>query len=234
MTKTVAIVSGGMDSVTLAYHLADLGHELHLVSVDYGQRHRKEMMFAKKCADALGARHDIVDMTSITSLIASSSLTGDVAVPDGHYAEQTMKATVVPNRNMMMLSVATAIAISEGAQYVATGVHGGDHFIYPDCRNEFIVSASAALLIGNVGFGDGFAGVLAPFVLKDKEWIAREGDRLGVPWTDTWSCYKGGDNHCGRCGTCVERAEAFWLAFVDDPTVYDDKDFWRTQVGANG
>lgn len=231
MTKTVAIVSGGMDSVTLAHYLADLGHDLHLLSIDYGQRHNKEILFAERCAANLNAKHHTIDMRSITNLISSSSLTSDQEVPDGHYAEQTMKATVVPNRNMMMLSIATAVAISEGAQYVATGVHGGDHFIYPDCRHEFIVSASAALLIGNVGFGDGFAGILAPFIHKDKAWVAREGDRLNVSWTDTWSCYKGGVNHCGRCGTCVERAEAFWLGEVTDPTIYDDDDFWQSQVG---
>jgi 7-cyano-7-deazaguanine synthase len=234
MTKTVAIVSGGMDSVTLAYHLADLGHDLHLLSVDYGQRHRKEMAFAKLCADRLNAKHDVIDLTSITKLIASSSLTGHTEVPDGHYAQDTMKATVVPNRNMMMLSIAVAVAVSEGAQFVATGVHGGDHFIYPDCRTEFVAAANAAALIGNVGFGDKFSGIIAPFVFHDKAWIAAEGDRLNVPWTETWSCYKGGEIHCGRCGTCVERAEAFMLAGVSDPTVYEDNTFWREQVSANG
>lgn len=232
MTKTVAIVSGGMDSVALAYHLADKGHEVHLVSVDYGQRHRKEMDFAALAASRLEARHSIVDLSSITKLIASSSLTGDIDVPDGHYAEETMRATVVPNRNMMMLSVATAIAISENADYVATGVHGGDHYIYPDCRPEFVTACSAAAQIGMVTMSDNFKGIVAPFVHHDKAWIAGEGTRLGVPWNDTWSCYKGGDVHCGRCGTCVERAEAFWLAGVDDPTVYEDNAFWREQVGA--
>lgn len=232
MTKTVAIVSGGMDSVALAYHLADKEHDLHLVSVDYGQRHRKEMEFAALAASRLEARHSIVDLSTITKLIASSSLTGDIDVPDGHYAEETMRATVVPNRNMMMLSVATAIAISENADYVATGVHGGDHYIYPDCRPEFVTACSAAAQIGMVTMSDNFKGIVAPFVHHDKAWIAGEGTRLAVPWNDTWSCYKGGDVHCGRCGTCVERAEAFWLAGVDDPTVYEDNAFWREQVGA--
>jgi 7-cyano-7-deazaguanine synthase len=221
-----------MDSVTLAYHLAEQGHDLLLLSMNYGQRHHKEIESARVAADALGAKHSVVDLTSITGLIASSSLTGDIDVPDGHYAEQTMKATVVPNRNMMMLSIAAGVAVSVGAQFVATGVHGGDHFIYPDCRPEFIAATNAAALIGNVGFGEGFQGIVAPFVYHDKAWIAGEGERLGVPWTNTWSCYKGGDIHCGRCGTCVERAEAFYLAKVDDPTDYADAYFWRTQVGA--
>ena len=232
MPTAVAIVSGGMDSVTLAYHLAEQGHDLLLLSMNYGQRHHKEIESARVAADALGAKHSVVDLTSITGLIASSSLTGDIDVPDGHYAEQTMKATVVPNRNMMMLSIAAGVAVSVGAQFVATGVHGGDHFIYPDCRPEFIAATNAAALIGNVGFGEGFQGIVAPFVYHDKAWIAGEGERLGVPWTNTWSCYKGGDIHCGRCGTCVERAEAFYLAKVDDPTDYADAYFWRTQVGA--
>jgi len=232
MTQTVAIVSGGMDSVTLAYHLAEKGHSLHLLSVDYGQRHRKELDYARTAAESLGARHSIIDLSGITALIASSSLTSEQEVPDGHYAEQTMRATVVPNRNMMMLSIATAVAISDGAQFVATGVHGGDHFIYPDCRPEFIAAAHAVALVGNVSFGQDFRGIVAPFVHRDKAWIAAEGDRLGVPWVQTWSCYKGGEIHCGRCGTCVERAEAFHLAGVTDPTEYTDPTYWREKVGA--
>lgn len=229
MTKTVAIVSGGMDSVTLAHHLAAMGHDLRLLSVDYGQRHKKELAFAAECADRLDVRHDIIDVSSITRLIATSSLTGDTPVPEGHYAEDTMRATVVPNRNMMMLSIATAVAVADEAQFVATGVHGGDHFIYADCRPEFIAATNAATIVGNVGTG--FRGVLAPFVHHDKAWIASEGDRLGVPWDRTWSCYNGGDVHCGRCGTCVERLEAFHLAGVNDPTVYADVDYWRTVTG---
>lgn len=227
---TVAIVSGGMDSVTLAYWLAERGDRLHLLSFDYGQRHgSRELDCARLAAKRLHAAHDVIDLSAIRNLIGSSSLTSDQAVPDGHYAEQTMKATVVPNRNMMMLALASSVAVSEGARSVATGVHGGDHFIYPDCRPEFIQACSAAVLVGNTGFtAPGFRGIEAPFVTHDKEWIAREGDMLGVPWADTWSCYKGGDVHCGRCGTCVERQEAFALAGVEDPTDYVDAEFWKT------
>lgn len=229
--SAVAIVSGGLDSVTLAHHLRDeLGMDVHLLSIDYGQRHRKEIDSARRAAARLDARHDVIDLTSVTGLIASSSLTGDRDVPDGHYAEQTMKATVVPNRNMMMLSIAVSVAISEGAQFAATGVHGGDHFIYPDCRPEFIAAANAAALIGNIGFGSDFRGILAPFVHRDKAWIAGEAARLGVPIAETWSCYKGGEIHCGRCGTCVERLEAVALAGVEDPTEYADTEFWKEKV----
>lgn len=232
--KAVAIVSGGLDSVTLAHHLADLDFDLHLLSIDYGQRHRKEIDSARACASRIGAKHDVIDLTSITALIGSSSLTGTIEVPDGHYAEQTMKATVVPNRNMMMLSIAVSVAISERAQFAATGVHGGDHFIYPDCRPEFIQAASSAALIGNVGFGEDFRGILAPFVYKDKAWIAWEAHRLGVPIEETWSCYKGGEIHCGRCGTCVERLEAISIAGLEDPTEYEDSEFWKEKVAQHG
>lgn len=231
MTTTVAIVSGGMDSVALAYLLSHEGHNLHLLSVDYGQRHAKEIDYARRAASDLACKHSVVDLRSITKLIATSSLTGAVEVPDGHYAEDTMRATVVPNRNMTMLSIACAVAISEGANYVATGVHGGDHFIYPDCRPEFVAAANAAALVGMAGVGTDWRGIIAPFVHHDKAYIAREGTAIGVPWQQTWSCYKGGEVHCGRCGTCVERAEAFHLAGVPDPTVYEDADYWRGVCG---
>lgn len=225
MTKTVAIVSGGMDSTTLAYWLAHRGHDLHLLSFDYGQRHRRELSFAERTAERLGARFDIVDLRGITHLLVGCSLTdADVEVPDGHYAEETMKATVVPNRNMMMLSVAGAVAVAEGAEWVATAVHAGDHFIYPDCRPQFVGSMTATLRIANLGFCDPGLQVYAPFVSSTKADIATIGDREGVPWAETWSCYKGGDVHCGACGTCTERIGAFIEAGVADPTEYADKD----------
>lgn len=220
MPSCVSIVSGGLDSVTLAYYLADKGYNQFLVSFDYGQRHKKELAFAKKAADALGFGHAVVDLSSITNLIGTSALTGDIDVPDGHYAEQSMKITVVPNRNMMMLSIAVAIAISKDCDGVATGVHGGDHYIYPDCRPEFISAANTASLVGMVGMSDNFKGIIAPFVHLDKTAIAEQAHLLGVPILDTWSCYKGGDYHCGECGTCFERREAFDLAGVQDPTPY--------------
>src|SRR4029077_18602401 len=165
MGRVVAIVSGGMDSVTLAYQLDHEDHDLHLVTFNYGQRHgQREMEMAERCALALDCEHSIIDMPDVRALIATSSLTSDrIEVPDGHYAEDTMKDTVVPNRNMMMLAMAGAIAVAEDAEFVAIGTHSGDHFIYPDCRPEFIAAASAALIIGNVGFtAPHFAGIVAP------------------------------------------------------------------------
>ena len=218
---TVAVVSGGMDSVTLAYKLANDGDDLTLISFDYGQRHRKELAFAATCAERLGATHEIADLTSINRLLAGSSLTSDeIKVPDGHYAEESMKITVVPNRNAIMISIAAGPAVSRDADRVAVGVHGGDHFIYPDCRPGFAEAMDKAVSLGNEGFAPDHFGLITPFIEVSKTEIARIGDELGVPWVETWSCYKGGEVHCGTCGTCVERREAFHDAGVSDPTEY--------------
>lgn len=228
--KAVLITSGGMDSATLAYHYKDKGYDLLLVGFDYGQRHRKELQSLQNLADSLGAEHRIVSLP-ITSLLHGSALTSDdVAVPDGHYAEETMRATVVPNRNAIMLSIATGIAVAEKADLVATGVHAGDHFIYPDCRPSFFIPFAQAMVAANDGFAvEGFR-LEAPFIHMTKAEIAAHGNGLGVPFAETWSCYKGGDVHCGRCGTCVERIEAFLDAGVEDPTPYADRDFALTQI----
>jgi 7-cyano-7-deazaguanine synthase len=219
--KTVAIVSGGMDSVVLAHLLKSEGHELTLMSFNYGQRHKKELEYAMMAANDLGANHVIVDLSHLTGLISSSSLTNsEIEVPDGHYAEQTMKQTVVPNRNAIMLNIAAGYAISIGARFIATAVHGGDHYIYPDCRPSFIKSVDLMLSIANEGFIDPSFRVLAPFLYADKTFIASEAERLGVDLSKTWSCYKGGDIHCGACGTCFERREAMRDAGVADPTLY--------------
>ena len=217
----VAIVSGGLDSVTLAYHLADTDYDVSLISYNYGQRHDKEIEFARICADRLSAEHFVVDLRAITSLMNTSSLTSDdIEVPDGHYAEETMKITVVPNRNAIMINAATALAVSRGYAVVATGVHGGDHFIYPDCRPGFIASQAETLRLANAGFISEKFDVLAPFVNIPKDGIVTIGNVIQVPWAETWSCYKGGEIHCGSCGTCFERREAFELASVEDPTAY--------------
>jgi len=227
--KAVLIASGGMDSATLAWHYSQT-HEVELVGFDYGQRHRKELESLSLIAGELNAHHRIVSLPG-KELLHGSALTSDmVEVPDGHYAQETMKATVVPNRNAIMLSIATGIAVAEGAEIVATGVHAGDHFIYPDCRPAFFNPFATAMKAANEGFTvDGFR-LEAPFIDWSKADIAAHGFTLGVKYELTWSCYKGGEIHCGRCGTCVERAEAFHLAGVPDPTVYEDKDFWASEV----
>jgi 7-cyano-7-deazaguanine synthase len=219
--KAIAIVSGGMDSVTLAYLLTSEGYDLHLLSFDYGQRHRKELEFAASCAGVLGARHNVVDLSSLTALLKGSALTdAGIAIPDGHYAHENMKITVVPNRNAMMLSIAYAVAVAEGAVVVGAGIHAGDHAIYPDCRPAFTVVFDAMQRLAVEGFGDPSLRLYTPFVDITKAGIVTIGHRLGVDYKATWSCYKGGEVHCGTCGTCVERREAFELAGVPDPTRY--------------
>lgn len=218
--KAVAIVSGGMDSVTLAYWLKSQGYDLHLVSFDYGQRHRRELECAAWQASHLQAEHTIIDISGIRPLLKGSALTDDVAVPHGHYAEETMRATVVPNRNAIMLSIAWGLACTSEAEVLACGVHAGDHFIYPDCRPQFIDQLDIALRTGTQGHRSDELGLIAPFVYKTKTDIAAIGGELGVRFDQTWTCYEGGEVHCGKCGACTERREAFRDSKVADPTTY--------------
>lgn len=224
----LVICSGGLDSVSLAHKVAAEHTLAGLISFDYGQRHNKELTFAAACADRLGVPHQIVDIRAVGAGLSGSALTDDVAVPDGHYAEETMKITVVPNRNAIMLAIAFGIAAANKADAVATAVHGGDHFIYPDCRPGFIDAFQAMQDRALEGYAN--IRLHAPYVQVSKADIVTDGTRHGTPFAQTWSCYKGGEHHCGRCGTCVERREAFDLAGVDDPTIYQDPDFWREAV----
>jgi 7-cyano-7-deazaguanine synthase len=222
--RTLVVCSGGLDSVTLSHKVSIENTLIHLVSFDYGQRHRKELDCARRCATRLGVAHDIVDITDIGRRLTGSALTDDTQVPDGHYAEATMRATIVPNRNAIMLAIAFGVAAARRAEAVAAAVHSGDHFIYPDCRPSFVEAFAAMQRMAL----DGFAQIAfeTPFLRWSKADIVREAARLGVPFAQTWSCYKGGARHCGRCGTCVERREAFHVCGVDDPTPYDDPDYW--------
>jgi len=215
--KTVLIHSGGLDSTVLLYHLRKSGHELHALSVDYGQRHRCELERATSVCKQLGLPHQTAHLSSIQSLLAGSSLTSpEIEVAEGHYTEESMKSTVVPNRNMILLALATGHALSIGAQQVAYAAHSGDHAIYPDCRNEFADAMAQAMALCDWKRVE----LHRPFVDWTKAGIVRRGSELGVPFEQTWSCYKGGAQHCGRCGTCIERREAFDLAGVPDPTEY--------------
>ncbi len=222
MNRTaIALVSGGLDSVTLAYLLRSEGWALQLVSYDYGQRHRKELQFAERAAAALGAEWHRVDLAAaaMDRLLRGSALTdAGVVVPEGHYADENMRITVVPNRNAVLLAIAFAAAVSARADAVAIAVHAGDHPIYPDCRPEFIRAFEAMERLATAGLAS--VELLAPFQRLSKAEIVALGERLRVPFSDTWSCYRGEDVHCGACGTCYERREAFQLAGVPDPTVY--------------
>ncbi|MFH8991459.1 7-cyano-7-deazaguanine synthase QueC [Streptomyces sp. NPDC017940] len=217
----VVIASGGLDSTAAAYLLAAQGASVSLLSFDYGQRHRKELQCAAQIADLLGAAHEVVDLTAVGRLLGGSALTdAGLDVPDGHYTDETMRITVVPNRNAIMLEVAAAVAVATKADAVAFGAHAGDHFIYPDCRPDFFEKITAAIRAGNEGFlADGFQ-LVAPFLHVTKADIVETAAGLNVPFELTWSCYKGGEVHCGTCGTCTERREAFDLAGVADPTPY--------------
>ena len=226
--KALAVVSGGLDSVTLAHLLAGEGQLGGLISFDYGQRHKKELHFAQACAERLKVPYFPIDLTSLTSHLRGSALTDTVGVPDGHYAAESMKQTIVPNRNAIMLAIAFGIAPAQGMNAVATAIHAGDHFIYPDCRPDFADLFERMEQRALDGMWE--VKLLTPFIHASKTTIARRAAELRVPIAETWSCYKGGEIHCGRCGTCVERCEAFALAGVEDPTLYADTEFWKEEV----
>jgi len=209
MDSCLVVYSGGMDSTVLLHLAVTLFPKVAAISFDYGQRHAKELDFAKRNCVELGVPHFRVDLPVLKGL--PSSLTDpNHPVPDGHYAEPVMKQTVVPNRNMVMLSQAAAYAIGSGYAAVGTAVHAGDHHIYPDCRPGFVRSLQEALLEGNYEP----VTLWTPFNQLSKGQIARLGHRLQIDFEKTWSCYKGGDSHCGTCGTCVERLEAFQEAGI--------------------
>jgi len=216
--SAVIILSGGMDSSVLANKLVVDGYALKSVTFNYGQKHAvNEIKSAVKQSEKLGIEHKIVDLQSISGLFGASALTDSVSeIPSGHYTAESMKITVVPNRNMIMLSLAAAWAISLKYSYVAYAAHAGDHTIYPDCRSEFADAVNLALQLADWHK----VSLLRPFVFLSKAEICKIGDELGVDYRETWSCYRGGVQHCGTCGTCVERIEAFELAGVVDPTQY--------------
>lgn len=210
------VLSGGMDSVTLLY---DMKESIAMaVSFDYGSRHNgRELPLAAMHCRRLGIPHVVIDLGFIGHCFKSSLLVGGEPVPEGHYAEPNMRSTVVPFRNGIMIAVAVGLAESEGLRRVLLANHGGDHAIYPDCRPEFVGAMDAAARAGT------YAGVSVegPYTNLTKADIARRGKALGIDYAETWSCYKGGERHCGRCGTCVERREALSEAGIIDTTEYE-------------
>ena len=215
--QVVVLCSGGMDSVT-ALHWARRHHAVTAaVSFDYGAKHNhREIPFAAEHARTLGVPHRVIKLDFMDRLFRSTLLRSGGAIPAGHYEAATMRQTVVPFRNAIMLAIAAGFAESQGAAALVIAAHGGDHAIYPDCREEFLRAMGEAMRLGT------YAGIalLRPFIAMNKAQIAVEGARLGVDYARTWSCYRGGRIHCGQCGTCVERREAFLLAGLPDPTVY--------------
>lgn len=211
----VMLYSGGMDSTVLLYKLKP---NVKALMCNYGQRHRKEIEYARDICIENRIKWDTIDISAIHPLIHKGALSGHEPVPEGHYAEESMKATISPNRNMIILSIAVAHAIAIGARNVWYAAHAGDHAIYPDCRPEFVEALDKAIYLGNRWSE---IHLVAPFLQMSKSDIVQEGTRYGVPFARTWSCYKGGELHCGKCGTCVERREAFQLAGAEDPTTYE-------------
>ena len=215
--NSVIIVSGGMDSITLLYDHKD---EIALgISFDYGSNHNaREIPFAKMHCERLGIKHITINLDFMHQYFKSSLLDGADAIPEGHYADDNMKSTVVPFRNGIMLSIAIGIAESNNLDQVFIANHGGDHTIYPDCRPEFIKAIDSAANAGTYNN----VKVIAPYTQITKSDIARIGKKLGIDYTETWSCYKGGEIHCGKCGTCVERKEALAEAGIEDYTIYEE------------
>jgi len=216
MKDSLIIVSGGMDSITLLHEYKDkiaMG-----ITFDYGSNHaKKEIPFAKLHCERLGIKHIVIPLTFMHEYFKSSLLEGADAIPEGHYADANMKSTVVPFRNGIMLAIACGIAESNGLKNVMIANHGGDHAIYPDCRADFIAAMSDAMGAGTYEN----IQILAPYTNITKTDVARHGKELGLDYAETWSCYKGGEKHCGKCGTCVERKEALRDAGIEDTTEYE-------------
>lgn len=217
-SATVVIYSGGMDSYTVLHRALREGLNVHALSFDYGQRHARELDVARTVCQRLKVPHQVVDIRAIHGLIDSSALTNaDVAMPEGDYAADNLHATVVPNRNMILLSLAIAKAVNIGAERVDYGAHGGDHILYPDCRPEFVEAMNHVAGIAN------FEPVKlhAPYLASSKADILREGLAMGLDYRDTWTCYAGRQRACGKCGSCLERLAAFALNNATDPLEYD-------------
>mgnify|MGYP006275687461 CR=1 FL=1 len=232
MRKAVVLHSGGLDSTTALYWAVEWAHgadNVVALSVLYGQRHEREVRSASHICHGLGVEHKIVDLRTFGTCLPGA-LTGGDEVPHGHYAEENMKVTVVPNRNVIFLSLAYALAVSIGDDSgdpvgVVISVHGGDHYVYPDCRPDFLHAFEA--MEWKALEGRGIPRLIAPFSKKDKIDIACYARSFAVPIEETWSCYEGKSKHCGRCGTCVERIWALHQAGVQDPTEYADTEYWK-------
>ena len=215
--KTVVLVSGGMDSVVALYDAMEQHEVVAGISFDYGSKHNhREIPFAEYHCRQLKIPHQTIPLGFMNDCFDSHLLKAGGDIPEGHYESENMKQTVVPFRNGIMLSIAAGFAESQGAEAVTIAAHSGDHAIYPDCRSEFMDPMSEAIAAGTYEK----IQLLRPFVDIRKEDIATRGKELNVDFSQTWSCYKGGKVHCGKCGTCVERKEAFALAGIEDPTEY--------------
>ncbi len=217
--KVVVIYSGGMDSYTVLNLVLEQGYEPYALTFNYGQKHVKEVEVARQACTELNVPHKVVDISAINQLIGGSSLTSDSDsdIPEGHYQEDNMKSTVVPNRNMILLSMAVGYAVSLEASKVFYGAHAGDHLIYPDCRPEFVEKMNDVSKIANFEPVE----ICSPYLDKSKIDILTDGLRMGLDYQKTWTCYNGREKACGKCGACQERLEAFTENGVKDPLDYE-------------
>ena len=215
--KVVVIFSGGMDSFTVLNLAAKQGLEVFALSFNYGQKHKKELDYAARACTILGVKHKVVDISAINQLIGGSSLTSDIEVAEGHYEEESMKSTVVPNRNMILLSMAVGYAVSISANKVYYGAHAGDHAIYPDCRPEFVHKMNAVCAIANYEAVE----IVTPYLDVSKTAILTAGLEMGLDYNQTWTCYNGREKACGKCGACQERLEAFTENGISDTLEYE-------------
>ena len=215
--KVAVLLSGGLDSTT-ALHWAKYRHEVACaIAFDYGSNHgKRELACARHQAESLGVPYREIDLTVLKPHLASALLSGADAIPTGDYAEENLKQTVVPFRNGIFLAIAAGVAESAGAEGLVIAAHAGDHDLYPDCRSEFMDAMGEAIRLGTYAQ----LQVLAPFIHASKGEIAAQGAQLGVDFAHTYSCYRGGEKHCGQCATCRERKEAFAAAGIQDPTLY--------------
>ena len=215
--EAVIILSGGMDSTTLLYDIINQEYQVRALSFNYGQTHNKELEYAKATCVKLSVPHKIIDL-KVLGEIAPSALTRDeLEIPEGNYNDENMKQTVVPNRNMVMLSLATSYAIGVNAKYLFYGAHTGDHEIYFDCRPEFVKAMKEVIKLA-----DWNKVILkVPYLEIDKGDIVIKGKKLKVDYSLTWTCYQGKELACGKCGSCQERLEAFKKAKIKDPIKYE-------------
>ncbi len=216
--KAVLILSGGLDSTTLLYKMLAEGYDVHALTFNYGQRHRKEINCARRISENLRVPHEVVDLSCITGLLGNSALLGKSEVPRCHYTEDAARQTIVPNRNMIMLSVAVGYAEAHEIPAVFYAAHRNDSTIYPDCRKEFVEALKPAITLATAWHP---VELKAPFIDKTKAEIVKLGLELEVPYEMTWSCYKGDEMPCRECPTCIEREEAFTLNGVKDPLLRD-------------
>jgi 7-cyano-7-deazaguanine synthase len=215
--KVVVIFSGGMDSFTVLNRALKDGKQVYALSFDYGQRHVKELICASNVCKKLNVAHKIIDISAINELLAGSSLTDDIDIPEGHYEAENMKSTIVPNRNMILLSLAVGYAVSVKASQVYYGAHSGDHAIYPDCRPEFVQKMNDVCQIANYDAVE----IFSPYLNVNKTAILTDGLAMGLDYSDTWTCYNGREKACGKCGACQERLEAFRDNNAVDPIAYE-------------